>query len=199
MRTQLPYATAYSLIAQAPEDAAPQDKAFPYHLPMEATQKSLAGIPLAMFYPALLAFVGASGFIGSIVGRAMPGMQIEGISVNRLFVIMHATTFDRMPPCKHTVEPETKDVTSIGAAAVFGAGAVFASVQAKKKRASASVVDLYNTIVDLPDPSNLTPEDVAAVGAKYGVTMQKDELEGLQKIYGQFLEAVIPSGETQLK
>ena len=97
------------------------------------------------------------------------------------------------------VEPETKDVTSIGAAAVFGAGAAFASLQAKKKRASASVVDLYNTIVDLPDPSHLSPDDVAAVGAKYGVTMQKDELEGLQKIYGQFLEAVIPSGETQLK
>ena len=97
------------------------------------------------------------------------------------------------------MEPETKELASYGTAAVLGAGAVFASIQAKKKRASASVVDLYNTIVELPDPSNLSTDDVAAVGAKYGVTMQKDELEGLQKIYGQFLEAIIPSGETQLR
>ena len=90
-------------------------------------------------------------------------------------------------------------MASYGTAALVGAGAVFASLQAKKKRASASVVDLYNTIVDLPDPSHLTPEDVAAVGSKYGISMQKDEVEGLQKIYGQFLEAVIPSGETQLR
>jgi hypothetical protein len=97
------------------------------------------------------------------------------------------------------VEPETKAVASYGTAAVLGAGAVYASVQARKKRASASIVDLYNTIVELPDPSLLSEADVSAVGAKYGVSMQKDELEGLLKIYGQFLEAVIPSGDTQLR
>jgi len=29
--------------------------------------------------------------------------------------------------------------------------------------------------------------------------LQKDDLEGLRKIYGQYLETMIPSGERQLK
>ena len=84
-------------------------------------------------------------------------------------------------------------------AALLGAGCAFAGFQAKKKRDGAAIVDLYNTIVDLPDPSELTEATVAAVGSKYGVNMQRDQLDGLQKIYGQFLESVIPTGETQLK
>jgi hypothetical protein len=34
------------------------------------------------------------------------------------------------------------------------------------------VVDLYNTVVDLPDPSDLTPQAVDEVGSKYGMKMQ---------------------------
>lgn len=37
------------------------------------------------------------------------------------------------------------------------------------------------------------------VGGKYGINMQRDDLDGLKKIYGQYLEALIPSGDTQLK
>lgn len=99
---------------------------------------------------------------------------------------------------RSSVDPEAKDVTSYGVAALLGAGVAFAGVQAKKKRDGAAIVDLYNTIVDLPDPSELTEATVAAVGSKYGINMQRDQLEGLQKVYGQFLESVIPAGETQL-
>ncbi len=38
-----------------------------------------------------------------------------------------------------------------------------------------------------------------AVGANYGINFQKDELDGLKRIYGQFLESVIPTGDVQLK
>ena len=98
-----------------------------------------------------------------------------------------------------TVEAETKDVIAIGAAAVLGAGAVAAGIQAKKKRDSAAVVDLYNTIVELPEPSNLTEQAVNSVGSKYGISLQKDEADGLQRIYGQYLESLIPTGEIQLR
>lgn len=37
------------------------------------------------------------------------------------------------------------------------------------------------------------------VGNKYGINMHKDELDGLKRIYGQFLEACIPLGDNQLK
>jgi hypothetical protein len=37
------------------------------------------------------------------------------------------------------------------------------------------------------------------VGAKYGVDMHKEQLDGLQKVYGQYLEVIIPTGEQQLK
>lgn len=55
---------------------------------------------------------------------------------------------------------------------------VGASVKAKEKRDSAAVVDLYNEIVKLDDCCDLTPAVVERVGGKYGITMQKDQLDG---------------------
>jgi hypothetical protein len=45
-------------------------------------------------------------------------------------------------------------------AAVAAGGMAAAAAAAKKKRDSAAVVVLYNRIVDLPDPSELTLETV---------------------------------------
>ena len=73
------------------------------------------------------------------------------------------------------------------------------AVQAKRKRDSVAVIDLYNTIVDLPDPCDLTPDMVAGVGAKFGLNMRKDQLDGLLNIYSQYLESMIPSGDIQLR
>ena len=39
---------------------------------------------------------------------------------------------------------------------------------------------------------------MSAIGQRYGINMQKDQLEGLQKVYGQYLENIIPVGEQQL-
>ena len=97
------------------------------------------------------------------------------------------------------VEDDVKQMASLGAAAVFGAGAAYASVQAKKKRDSGAVVDLYNAIVDLPDPSALTSDVVDTVGSKYGINMHKDDIDSLVRIYGQYLENLIPTGDTQLR
>ncbi len=55
-------------------------------------------------------------------------------------------------------------MTSYGAAAVFAAATAYGAVQAKRKRDSAAVVDLYNAIVDLPDATDLT-QDMVSVGA----------------------------------
>jgi hypothetical protein len=53
--------------------------------------------------------------------------------------------------------------------------------------------------MQLDDPCELTPEDVGRIGSKYGVDMHKEQLEGLQKVYGQYLETIIPTGDNQLR
>ncbi len=90
-------------------------------------------------------------------------------------------------------------MTGYGIAAVAAVAVGAAGVQAKKKRDSAAVVALYNKIVELPDPGELSPEIVKSVGDSFGINMHKDDLEGLCKIYGQYLEAIIPTGDQQLR
>lgn len=53
-------------------------------------------------------------------------------------------------------------------------------------------------VPQLDDPTELAPDDVTRVGQRYGISMHKDQLEGLQKIYGQYLETIIPVGDQQL-
>lgn len=50
----------------------------------------------------------------------------------------------------------------------------------------------YNAIVDLDEPHHLSESTVAEVGSKYGLNMQKAQLDGLQRIYSAYLESVIP-------
>jgi hypothetical protein len=50
----------------------------------------------------------------------------------------------------------------------------------------------------LDDPTELQPDDVTAIGSRYGINMRKDQLEGLQKVYGQYLETIIPVADAQL-
>jgi hypothetical protein len=49
-----------------------------------------------------------------------------------------------------------------------------AITQAKKKRDSAAVVDLYNSIVELEDPSELTPQIVAGEGGGVRLRVRQD-------------------------
>ncbi|EFJ41589.1 hypothetical protein VOLCADRAFT_98450 [Volvox carteri f. nagariensis] len=151
------------------ESEEPNTKAFPYPLPKDSGQQLLSSIPLMLLYPGFLAAVAAAGYGGSLLGRAAP------------------------------VDPSAKDVAAYGTAAVAAAAVAYGCVQAKRKRDSAAVVDLYNALVDLPDATDLTPETVSDVGSKYGINFQKDELDGLKRIYGQYLESVIPVGDVQLK
>lgn len=153
----------------APAASSAEAKPFPYQLPYDQQQAALAAVPLPLFYPGLLALIGVVGYAGLMVGRSAP------------------------------VEPENKDITGYAVAAVGAVAVAAAGVQAKKKRDSAAVVALYNKIVDLPDPCELSPEIVKAVGGDFGIDMHRDDLEGLCKIYGQYLEAVVPVGEQQLR
>lgn len=50
----------------------------------------------------------------------------------------------------------------------------------------------------MDDPTELTPENVAEVGRKYGINLLKDKLDGIKAIYGQFLQSTIPPGKGQL-
>ncbi|KAF8060559.1 SULTR2 [Scenedesmus sp. PABB004] len=161
---------------EAPEVDAPLEiptteestKPFPYELPLDPNTKALASVPLPLFYPGVLALAAVAGLAGATVGRGLP------------------------------VSPEAKPITAALVGAALGAGALYAGYQAKQKRDGAAVIDLYNYIVELDDPTELTLDAVAAVGSRYGIDMHKSQLEGLQKIYGQYLETIIPTGDAQL-
>lgn len=101
--------------------------------------------------------------------------------------------------CIATVAPQQKPIATAVIAAVAGAVALYGGMLAKKKRDDAAVIDLYNNLVLMEDPSTLTAEDVKRVGNKYGINLHRDELDGLQKIYGQYLENIIPRGDQQLR
>ncbi|KAI8475724.1 MAG: hypothetical protein J3K34DRAFT_517150 [Monoraphidium minutum] len=142
---------------------------FPAEIPMEPNTKALASIPLALYYPAVLAAAAAAGLVGGAVTRATP------------------------------VPEEQRDILATVVAAAAAGGVVYAGVQAKSLRDRAAVVDLFNLLVALDEPSDLTPDDVKAVGDKYGINMQKEQMTGLQQVFGQYLENIIPAGDTQLR
>uniref|UniRef100_A0A383VE54 Uncharacterized protein n=1 Tax=Tetradesmus obliquus TaxID=3088 RepID=A0A383VE54_TETOB len=143
-------------------------KPFPYPLPLDPNTKTLASIPLALFYPGVLALAAAAGMMGNTVGRGLP------------------------------VSPDVRPIVGAVIGAAVAAGVVYAGVQAKQKRDGAAVIDLYNYIVELDDPTELQADDVTAIGSRYGINMHKDQLEGLQKVYGQYLETIIPVADAQL-
>lgn len=49
------------------------NKPFPYHLPLDPNTRTLASIPLPLFYPGVLALAAVAGLAGSTVGRGLPG------------------------------------------------------------------------------------------------------------------------------
>jgi hypothetical protein len=51
-------------------------KPFPYPLPLDPNTKTLASIPLALFYPGVVALAAAAGMFGNTVGRGLPGEHI---------------------------------------------------------------------------------------------------------------------------
>jgi hypothetical protein len=48
-------------------------KPFPYALPLDPNTRTLASIPLPLFYPGVLALAAAAGLLGSTVGKGLPG------------------------------------------------------------------------------------------------------------------------------
>lgn len=97
------------------------------------------------------------------------------------------------------VEPQNKQLTSYAVATVGVVAAAAASYQVKRKRDSVAVVDLYNRIVDLDEPCELSSETVTDIGKKFGVNLMKEELDGVKRVYGQYLESMIPLGDVQLR
>lgn len=48
-------------------------KPFPYPLPMDPAQQTLSSIPLALFYPLILAGIAGVAQLGLLAGRSLPG------------------------------------------------------------------------------------------------------------------------------
>ncbi|KAI8462253.1 MAG: hypothetical protein J3K34DRAFT_476400 [Monoraphidium minutum] len=142
---------------------------FPAEIPMDSNTAALASIPLPLYYPAVMGLAAVAGFVGAAAGRGMP------------------------------VSPSSRDVVAYSTAALAAGAVIYGGVQAKKVRDRAAVVDLFNLLVYMDDPSALTQDDVAAAGAKYGVDMKRDQLEGVQQIFGQYLEGVVPKGDQPLR
>ncbi len=46
---------------------------FPAEIALDPQTKALASIPLALFYPLVLAAAAGAGFLGSVIGRGAPG------------------------------------------------------------------------------------------------------------------------------
>ncbi|KIY98725.1 hypothetical protein MNEG_9237, partial [Monoraphidium neglectum] len=142
---------------------------FPAEIPMEGNTKLLSSIPLPLYYPLVAGAAAAAAFVGLAAGKGAP------------------------------VSPQSRDAVAYTTAAVCAGAVLYGGAQAKKVRDRAAVVDLFNLLVYMDEPSALTPDDVSAVGAKYGVNMRRDQLEGLVQIFGQYLEGVVPKGDAPLR
>jgi len=141
---------------------------FPFPLPKDFQQKFLGGIPLIATYPLFGAVISVFAGIGFLAGRQL-------------------------------VEDPTLSLgISCALAAVFGGAALFLCLRARSRRASAAVIDLYNSLVEMADPAHLRPEHIHALERQYGINFLRDEIDGLKRIYGQFIQGVIPHGDEQL-
>lgn len=60
-------------VVEVPTTEDASSKPFPYPLPLDPNTRALASIPLALFYPGVLALAAAAGFTGSTVGKGLPG------------------------------------------------------------------------------------------------------------------------------
>lgn len=49
------------------------NRPFPYPLPLDGNTRTLASIPLPLFYPGVLALAAVAGLAGSTVGKGLPG------------------------------------------------------------------------------------------------------------------------------
>jgi len=148
----------------------PPPKPFPYRVVPDPQTAALASVPLALFWPLVAACAALAGLAGAALGRAAP------------------------------LSREARDATAVAVGAAAAVAVAAAGVQAKKKRDGAAVIDLYNTLADMPDPAaGASAELVASVGRRHGLDLRRDQPDGLRKIYGQFLEATVPAGENPLR
>lgn len=58
-------------VATVEDDAS--NKPFPYPLPLDPNTRTLASIPLPLFYPAVLGLAAVAGLGGMTVGKGLPG------------------------------------------------------------------------------------------------------------------------------
>ncbi|KAL4522238.1 hypothetical protein Ndes2437B_g07974 [Nannochloris sp. 'desiccata'] len=87
-----------------------------------------------------------------------------------------------------------KTVGALVGAAVGG----YVTLKFKEIRQSAAIIELINILVAMGDPTALTREQVVAVETKYGASLTTTCLEDLKSLYGTFVEAAIPAGDTPL-
>lgn len=82
------------------EEEIDYSRPFPAEVPMDANTKMLSSIPLALYYPAVLALAAAGGFVGSAIGRGVPGEWLAGVAAGSLVSTAAAVRDERRNGCK---------------------------------------------------------------------------------------------------
>eukprot|EP00271_Cylindrocystis_brebissonii_P002637 TRINITY_DN13403_c0_g1_i1.p1 TRINITY_DN13403_c0_g1~~TRINITY_DN13403_c0_g1_i1.p1 ORF type:complete len:1135 (-),score=312.95 TRINITY_DN13403_c0_g1_i1:1036-4398(-) len=84
----------------------------------------------------------------------------------------------------------------LGAVLLGALGAAAArALDASRKEIAAK--ELHNLVVRIGNPETLRREQVEAIAAKYGVTLEEPRfIDELKDVYGRYLEAIIPQGAT---
>lgn len=84
MQTPLQLSSDGAFTSSEAVEPEPKLKPFPYPLPMDPAQQTLSSIPLALFYPLILAGIAGVAQLGMLAGRALPGEELRVTNVTVL-------------------------------------------------------------------------------------------------------------------
>lgn len=70
--------------------------------------------------------------------------------------------------------------------------------QLQEKRCQAAALMLHNLLVSKADPATLTRQEVEEINSRFGVDLAAKQTADVARVYGIYLESIIPKGETPL-
>lgn len=98
-----------------------------------------------------------------------------------------------------TIVPDSAKTLGRAVGGLVGAAVGgFVAMKLKEKRESAAIIELSNILVDMDNPALISRDVVTQVEEKYGISLCISCLEEMKSLYGTFVEAVIPVGNSSL-
>ena len=161
---------------------------FPAEVPMDANTRMLASVPLPLYYPAVIALAAAGGFVGYSIGGGAPvePAQRPAVAAAVGAAVAGAIVYGGVRVSRPGGGGAVGKGVDLGARRACSEGQTRRDAndqpnlnhrskrrqrqrqrqqrQAKKTRDRAAAVDLFNQLVWMDDPAELTPEDVKAAG-----------------------------------